>query len=81
MNVVRANSDDEGSHPSLDNCTVLVVGGGGTGMELLRQLAKTGSWVTALQRGEKFRPEIESLGAMLAVGDVMQVNNEGNKGK
>lgn len=56
---------------TIDNSTVLVVGGGGIGMEVVRNLAKAGSWVTVFQRGEKFRSEIESLGAMLAIGDVM----------
>jgi NAD(P)-dependent dehydrogenase (short-subunit alcohol dehydrogenase family) len=53
--------------------TVLVVGGGGVGMEVVRSFAKAGSWVTAYQRGEKFRKEIEELGAMLAIGDVLDV--------
>ncbi len=53
--------------------TVLVVGGGGLGMEVVRSFAKAGSWVTAYQRGEKFRKEIEELGAMLAIGDVLDV--------
>lgn len=56
---------------TIDNSTVLVVGGGGTGMEVVRALAKAGSWVTAFQRGDKFRKEVEGLGAMLAIGDVM----------
>ncbi|GJP54040.1 hypothetical protein CLOM_g13147 [Closterium sp. NIES-68] len=68
--VPRASAEDE-EPVTIDNSTVLVVGGGGVGMEVVRQLAKAGSWVTALQRGEKFRKEIEGLGAMLAVGDVM----------
>jgi D-arabinose 1-dehydrogenase-like Zn-dependent alcohol dehydrogenase len=51
----------------------LVVGGGGVGMETVRALAKAGSWVTAYQRGEKFRKEIEGLGSMLALGDVLDV--------
>ncbi|CAI5990732.1 unnamed protein product [Closterium sp. NIES-65] len=66
----RASADAE-EPVTIDNSTVLVVGGGGVGMEVVRQLAKAGSWVTALQRGEKFRKEIEGLGAMLAIGDVM----------
>lgn len=56
---------------TIDNSTVLVVGGGGTGMEVMRTFAKAGSWVTVFQRGEKFRKEVEGLGAMLAIGDVM----------
>ncbi|MCO5584586.1 hypothetical protein L7F22_038517 [Adiantum nelumboides] len=56
---------------TIDNSTVLVVGGGGTGMEVVRALAKAGSWVTAFLRGDKFRKEVEGLGAMLAIGDVM----------
>ena len=55
-------------------CAVLVVGGGGVGMETVRALAKAGSWVTAYQRGEKFRQEIEGLGSMLALGDVLNVD-------
>lgn len=56
---------------TIDNSTVLVVGGGGMGMEVMQTLSKAGSWVTVFQRGEKFRKEIEGLGAMLAIGDVM----------
>ena len=41
-------------------------------MDTLRQMATAGSWVTALHRGEKFRAEIEGLGSMLALGDVMK---------
>eukprot|EP00270_Netrium_digitus_P005247 TRINITY_DN1689_c0_g1_i4.p1 TRINITY_DN1689_c0_g1~~TRINITY_DN1689_c0_g1_i4.p1 ORF type:complete len:333 (+),score=88.94 TRINITY_DN1689_c0_g1_i4:71-1000(+) len=66
---VEANQE---SSVTIDNSTVLVVGGGGLGMEVVRQLATAGSWVTAFQRGEKFRGEIEQLGAMLAIGDVMK---------
>ena len=40
-------------------------------MEVTRALAKAGSWVTALQRSDKFRKNIEELGAMLNIGDVM----------
>lgn len=40
-------------------------------MEVARQLATAGSWVTAFQRADKFRSEIEGLGAMLAIGDVL----------
>ena len=40
-------------------------------MDTVRQMATAGSWVTALHRGEKFRAEIEGLGSMLALGDVM----------
>lgn len=67
----RASVEEE-EPVTIDNSTILVVGGGGVGMEVVRQLAKAGSWVTALQRGEKHRAEIEGLGAMLNIGDVMQ---------
>ena len=51
--------------------SVLVVGGGGVGMEVVRSFATAGSWITAFQRAEKFRSEIEGLGAMLALGDAL----------
>lgn len=70
MSTVHVKSQLE-EDVTIDNSTVLVVGGGGTGMEVMRTLAKAGSWVTVFQRGEKFRKEVEGLGAMLAIGDVM----------
>lgn len=42
-------------------------------MQVVRAFAKAGSWVTAYHRGEKFRKEIEELGSMLAIGDVLDV--------
>lgn len=65
---VRSQSEED---VTIDNSTVLVVGGGGLGMEVVRTLAKAGSWVTVFQRSEKYRKDIEGLGAMLAIGDVM----------
>lgn len=41
------------------------------GLETLKTLAKAGSWVTAYQRHDRYRKEIEELGAMLAIGDVL----------
>jgi len=41
------------------------------GMEVVRKLAKAGSWVTAFHEGEGYRKEIEGLGAMLSVGEAV----------
>ncbi|CAM6114851.1 unnamed protein product [Calypogeia fissa] len=68
--IVRCQAAEE-EEPTVDNSTVLVVGGGGIGMETVKALSTAGSWVTVYQRGEKFRKEVEGLGAMLAIGDAM----------
>lgn len=73
--MLAATEEPAADDVTIDNSTVLVVGGGGLGMEVVRQLALAGSWVTAFQRGEKFRAEIEQLGAMLAIGDVMDTGS------
>eukprot|EP00850_Spirogloea_muscicola_P009810 SM000056S17928 [mRNA] locus=s56:156474:159363:- [translate_table: standard] len=70
---IRSEEQLAADEVTIDNSTVLVVGGGGVGMEVVRQAAAAGSWVTAFQRGEKFRQEIEQLGSMLALGDVLDV--------
>ncbi|KAL3690530.1 hypothetical protein R1sor_016839 [Riccia sorocarpa] len=62
----------EAEEATVDNSTVLVVGGGGVGLETIKALSGAGSWVTGYQRGEKFRKDIEGLGAMLAIGDVLE---------
>ena len=45
-----------------DNISVLVAGGGGVAMDVVRQITAAGSWVTVLQRKEDFR----SVGAVRA---------------
>ncbi|BBN12364.1 hypothetical protein MPTK1_5g19460 [Marchantia polymorpha subsp. ruderalis] len=61
----------EAEEPTVDNSTVLVVGGGGVGLETIKALSMAGSWITGYQRSDKFRKDIEGLGAMLAIGDVL----------
>ncbi|KAG6544127.1 hypothetical protein Mapa_014439 [Marchantia paleacea] len=61
----------DAEEPTVDNSTVLVVGGGGVGLETIKALSMAGSWITGYQRSDKFRKDIEGLGAMLAIGDVL----------
>jgi len=55
-----------------DNISVLVAGGGGVAMDVVRQITAAGSWVTVLQRKEDFRSEIEAMGAFLCKGDALE---------
>lgn len=54
-----------------DNISVLVAGGSGVAMDVVRQLTADGTWVTVLQRKNDDRAEIEKMGAFLSKGDAL----------
>mmetsp|Transcript_1194 Transcript_1194/g.4219 ORF Transcript_1194/g.4219 Transcript_1194/m.4219 type:complete len:267 (+) Transcript_1194:72-872(+) len=54
-----------------DNCSVLVAGGGGVAMDLVKKISAEGGWVLAFQRSEERRGAIEKTFSMLEVGDAL----------
>lgn len=54
-----------------DNCSVLVVGGAGVGLEVSKALLDDGAWVTAMCRSDSVKKEVEMKGGITVKGDAM----------